>query len=255
MRITLLTDFGTADGYVGAMKGVIASIAPDAVIDDIAHDIPAADINAAAQTLSRYCFVYPAGSVHVVVIDPGVGSARRALAARIDDRVIVAPDNGILTVVLAKAHDVEVHAIENRAFMRDAVSPTFHGRDVFAPCAARLAAGLSLKDVGPPINDPVKLMVPRAVAAPDGMRGEVIYIDRFGNLITNIPGDLARGSIVHLNGREIGHVRHTYADVAAGKAVALIGSEDCLEIAVRGGNAAETLGAGIGAEVWTRIPG
>src|SRR5687768_17069261 len=135
MRITLLTDFGTADGYVGAMKGVIASIAPAAVIDDIAHDIPAANINSAAQTLSRYCFLYPAGSVHVVVVDPGVGSARRALAAQVDDRIVVAPDNGILTIVLAKAHDAVVHVIANRAFMRETVSPTFHGRDVFAPCA------------------------------------------------------------------------------------------------------------------------
>jgi S-adenosylmethionine hydrolase len=255
MRITLLTDFGTADGYVGAMKGVIAAIAPAALIDDISHEVPAADINSAAQTLSRYFFLYPVGSVHVVVVDPGVGSARRALAARLDDRVVVAPDNGILTIVLAKAQDAAVHVIANRAFMRETVSPTFHGRDIFAPCAAHLAAGLSLKDVGPPINDPVKLSMPRAVAEADGMRGEVIHVDRFGNLITNIPGELARGSVVHLNGREIGHVRHTYADVAAGTAVALIGSEDSLEIAVRGGNAAETLGAGIGAEVSTQIPG
>src|SRR5690606_8452553 len=162
-RITLLTDFGTADGYVAAMKGVIAARAPGVVVDDASHDVPPGDVAAAAWTLSRYWNLYPPGTVHVVVVDPGVGSERRALAAEVDGRLFVAPDNGVLTWVLAEAGDAAVVAIEAARLFRTPVSATFHGRDVFAPVAAELArragAGPSrfrevLADLGPEVADP-----------------------------------------------------------------------------------------------------
>src|SRR5690606_33505136 len=175
-RITLLTDFGTADGYVAAMKGVIAARAPGIVIDDASHDIPPGDVAAAAWTLSRYWNLYPPGTVHVVVVDPGVGSERRALAAEVDGRLFVAPDNGVLTWVLAEAGDAAVVAIEAARLFRTPVSATFHGRDVFAPVAAELArragAGPSrfrevLADLGPEVADPVRLPLPRPHRGPD----------------------------------------------------------------------------------------
>jgi S-adenosyl-L-methionine hydrolase (adenosine-forming) len=248
-RITLLTDFGTADGYVAAMKGVIASIAPDAIIDDVTHDIAPGDVRAAAWTLVRYWRYYPPGTVHVLVVDPGVGSARRALIANIDGRILVAPDNGLLTLVLEDARAPKIVSIENRALLSTEVSSTFHGRDIFAPCAAHLANGALLDEFGPTIGDPVKLTLPRAEATPEGMRGVVAYIDRFGNLITNIRGDFARGAHVRVAGKSVGRVMRTYADVASGELVALIGSDDYLEIAVRDRNAAEVLGVTVGADV------
>jgi len=258
-RITLLTDFGTVDGYVASMKGVIAARAPGIVIDDASHDIPPGDVAAAAWTLSRYWRLYPEGTVHVVVVDPGVGSERRALAAEADGRLFVAPDNGVLTRVLAEAGGAAVVSVESADLFRTPVSATFHGRDVFAPVAAELArravAGPAsyreaLAGLGPAVADPVRLPLPQPHRAGDHLAGEVVHVDRFGNLITNVPGEwLAPGARVQVDGGPAAPLVRTYADVAPGALAALVGSAGMLEISVRDGSAAERLGVGRGASV------
>lgn len=252
-RITLLTDFGTADGYVAAMKGVISTIAPEAVIDDASHDIPPGDVFAASMTLSRYWRLYPPGTIHVVVVDPGVGTDRRAVAARIDDRLFVAPDNGILTRVLAEGQEADAVVLESAAHRRDEVSATFHGRDLFAPAAAHLARGVPLHELGGPVSDLVRLRLPEPTRGPLGFEGEVVQVDRFGNLITNVPGSwVAPGSRIIVAGVEIASLGRSYADVEPGAALALTGSTGMLEICVRDGSAAESLAAGRGARVMVR---
>jgi len=257
-RITLLTDFGTADGYVAAMKGVLAERAPGAAVDDATHEIAPGDVTAAALALSRYWRLYPPGTVHVAVVDPGVGSGRRALAGLADGRYLVAPDNGLLTRVLDEAADVALVAIENPAHMRHPVSATFHGRDIFAPAAAWLASAgagrpdpARLAELGPAVRDPVRLPWPRPWRDAHGAaHGTVVHVDRFGNLITNLPRDWAPpGGAVRVDGVEVGPVRRTYADVPPGGLVALVGSAELLEVAVRDGSAAARLGKGRGAEV------
>jgi S-adenosylmethionine hydrolase len=255
-RITLLTDFGTRDGYVAAMHGVIAAIAPLALVEDASHDVPAGDVTAAAWALGNYWRLYPAGTVHVAVIDPGVGSGRRALAAEVEGRFFVAPDNGVLTRVLVDAGGGRLVQITERAFMRDVVSPTFHGRDVFAPVAAHLASGVALEQLGPAVTDPVRLTRLMPARSGETIRGQVVHVDRFGNMITNIPGDwLAPGTRVRFAATDLGEVRHTYSDVASGHAVALIGSSGYLEIGIRDGNAAKVLWKGRGTEVVVEGPG
>jgi S-adenosylmethionine hydrolase len=227
-RATLLTDFGTRDGYVAAMKGVIATIAPSAFVEDASHDIPHGDVLAAAFALRRYWRLYPAGTVHVVVVDPGVGTARAALALEAEGRFFVGPDNGVFTYIPAST-TVTLPAPTTS-------SPTFHGRDVFAPAAARLLAGAQLQELGEPTYVRVAIELPE--------RPQVIAVDRFGNLITNVnhPGD------VELCGRII-RLARTYGDAPTGGLVALMNSDGLLEIAVRNGSAAETLGVSRGAEV------
>jgi S-adenosylmethionine hydrolase len=242
-RITLLTDFGTADGYVGAMKAVIASSAPDVIIDDIAHDITPGDVRAASWALGAYWSRYPAGTVHVVVVDPGVGSARRAIAARIDEQFIVAPDNGTVTFALEEARDVAIREIDNTA---SDICATFHGRDVFAPAAARIAAGTPFETIGPAVIDPIVITFPQPIRTDAGITGAVIHIDRFGNLITNIPPSMIEGhTTVNVNGLPI-PIRRTYADATIGDPLALVGSRDRMEISVRDGNAARLLEAAVG---------
>ena len=248
-RITLLTDFGTRDGYVAAMKGVIASIAPDAAIDDASHDVEPGDVESAAWALATYAFLYPPDSVHVCVVDPGVGSARRALALRAHDRFFVGPDNGVFTRVLERA-PAAVHALTSERYFRDPVSRTFHGRDVFAPVAAHLARGVALDLLGPPVTDPVRLESATPVDSEDRLEGAVVHVDRFGNLITNLPAGwctAVQAVTVGSSGRIPFH--GTYADVADGEAVALIGSAGLLEIGVRNGSAAAHLEVGRGARV------
>ena len=241
--ITLLTDFGTADGYVAAMKGVIASIAPKVRVDDAAHDVAPGDVMGAALALKRYWQLYPTGSIHVVVVDPGVGSDRRGIALEADDRFCVGPDNGVFTHVLRDAERVNVVSLESREFFRPAVAATFHGRDIFAPVAAHLASGVSLSRLGPAVSDPVKLPWPEPRCDDDGaVEGTVVHVDRFGNLITNISAEWCeRARTVTVGGSGVGPLRRTYADVAPNEPVALIGSLELLEISVREGNAAEIL--------------
>lgn len=244
--ITLLTDFGTADGYVAEMKGVLLTLAHDATVVDLSHDIPPQDIELARLTVARYWRRFPEGTVHVAVVDPGVGTSRRCVAVESDRRFLVGPDNGILSpaLLLAGARAVAL-AVPPSA------SRTFHGRDVFAPVAAALAQGTPLDSLGAPLDAPVVRRTREAVRREDGaVVGEVIAIDRFGNAITNLLG--ARSGVVAAGGRPV-PIRGTYADVAPGAPVAISGSSGLLEIAVREGNAAAALGLTRGAAVvWYR---
>jgi S-adenosylmethionine hydrolase len=251
-RLTLLTDFGTADGYVGAMKGVIASHAADAIVDDIAHDIPPGDIDAAAWALGAYWRRYPEGSAHVVVVDPGVGTARRALAAEADGRFLVGPDNGVLSWALRDAWRAgDVRALDPPASAE--LSATFHGRDLFAPAAARLAAGQPIASLGPPALGIVRLSWPEPVRTRGGVEGVVVHVDRYGNLVTNVPGVSVTGETSVRIGDAAIATGSTYGDVASGEAIAYVGSRGLLEIAVRDGRAADRLG-GKGHVVRLRTP-
>ncbi|HEY6058941.1 MAG TPA: SAM-dependent chlorinase/fluorinase [Gemmatimonadales bacterium] len=241
--ITLLTDFGTGDSYVAEIKGVLLSRVPTATVVDVTHDVPAGDVRSGRYVLSRAWPRFPAGTVHLAVIDPGVGTARRALAAQAGGHCFVGPDNGLLSGLPDDVRFVKLPVL------RDA-SPTFHGRDVFAPAAARLAAGARLDDLGPPVTDVVQIAAAAPRVAESAVLGEVVYIDHFGNLISNIPKDLIRlGATITVGETTIGQVRRTFGDVAVGMVVAYVGSGGTVEIGVREGSAARALGVGVGAVV------
>ena len=253
-RVTLLTDFGTADGYVAAMKGVIAAISPGTVIDDASHDIPPGDVRSGAWALGAYWRLYPPGTVHVAVVDPGVGSERRPLALEVEERVIIAPDNGLVTEVLLGSDFTHAVEIRNLPLLHGDISATFHGRDVFAPAAALILAGLRLPEVGPAVADPVLLPATQPVRDGDAIVGTVVHVDRFGSLVTDIPGAAVTGGFVEVEGGATVPVLRTYTDVNPGGGVALIGSRGFVEVAVRDGSAAVALGVGRGASVkWRPI--
>lgn len=255
-RVTLLTDFGTRDGYAGAVKGVLAREAPESVLDDVSHDLPRGDVAAARYALGRYWRLYPGGTVHLVVVDPGVGTARRALACEADRRFVVAPDNGCLTAVLEEAagwRAVEILGPPVSAPLPRGPSATFHGRDLFAPAAAYLARGGALEGLGPPVLDPTRLEEPRPIRDGQGGAGVVVAVDRFGNLLTNVPGEWLSGGRsgrveVEVAGCAVPALR-TYGDVEPGEALALVASDGRVEIAVREGSAEELLGAAVGTPV------
>lgn len=250
--ITLLTDFGTRDGYVGAMKGVIASIFPGALIQDVSHSIGFGDIDGAARALARYWNRYPEGTTHVVVVDPGVGTDRRALAAEVDRRFIVAPDNGVLSRVLDEAGDTRIVSLEGSEFLNPPSSRTFHGRDVFAPAAAYLARGIHLSRLGRWIDDPVRRDEPAPVTEGERIVGQVVALDRFGNLLTNLSAEiLGEGSDVEIEGRIL-PVVGTYGDVPSNSVAALVNSDGRVEVAARDRSAAEMLKADVGTPV--RVP-
>lgn len=243
--ITLLTDFGTADGYVGEMKGVLLTLAPEAQIVDITHETPPQDVDHARLTLARVWRRFPVGTIHIVIVDPGVGSSRRALAVASNEQYLVGPDNGVLSPALLIAGPrIVALPVPVRA------SATFHGRDVFAPTAAALARGEAVESLGIKVRDAVIRRTPEAHRASDGgLAGEVIVVDRFGNAVTNLIG--LRGGVVEVAGTAI-PVRHTYAEVGPGAPVAVVGSTGFIEIAVRDGDAARTLGIARGARVTLR---
>jgi len=286
--VTLTTDFGTTDGYVGTMKGVILSIAPEARLVDISHDIAPQNIRQAAYVLYTAYPFFPPHTVHLVVVDPGVGSARRPIALRTPRGSFVGPDNGVFSLVMAREPVEALVELSDPRYHLPQVSHTFHGRDVFAPAAAHLAAGVPITALGPPVHDPVTLPPPRLEVAPDHITGEVLHADRFGNVITSIgrlawsgdelslepafqrtprfsgdspakagpPLDVrfqAGGATVVVGGREIAGVRRTYAEVERGQVLALVGSDGHLEIAVRKGSAARELGLRPGDAVVVRL--
>jgi S-adenosylmethionine hydrolase len=240
--ITLLTDFGTADSYVAEMKAVLLSEVPGIVLIDVTHDIPSGNVLAAQYVLSRVWRRFPLGTVHLAVVDPGVGTVRRALAGEIAGHQFVAPDNGLLSGLPATTRFV---ALPIPAL----ASPTFHGRDVFAPIAALLATGGSLESLGAPITDPVRSPLPVPHVEPDRVTGEVIYIDHFGNLISNVAGVGAPAGSVTVAGVDVGPLRRSFGEVATGELIAYVGSAGTVEIAQRDGSAAGRLGAGVGADV------
>ena len=244
--ITLLTDFGTADGYVGEMKGVLAAAAPSAQIVDITHDIAAHDVELGRLAVARYWRRFAEGTVHIAIVDPGVGSERAALAVASDGRFLVGPDNGVLSpaLLLPGARAVRL------AIPRSA-SPTFHGRDVFAPAAAQLANGVAIDSLGDPSTDPVIHRTPEPHRSPAGdIVGQVIAIDRFGNAITNLLAGLHKGDVV-VGGRTLPQ-RRTYGELREGEAGAVVGSTGLIEIVVREGRAADALTLRRGDEVLLR---
>ena len=243
--ITLLTDFGTADGYVGEMKGILLAAAPGVTLVDIAHDVLPQDVDGARLAVARYWRRFPTGSVHLVVVDPGVGASRAALAVACEGRFLVGPDNGVLSPALLHA-DARCVALRVPA----GAAPTFHGRDVFAPAAAALARGASLDSLGEPCGASVVLRTPEALRRDDGsIVGVIIAVDRFGNAITNLVA--WRGGVVEVTGHRLPIVR-TYAEVESGNPTALIGSSGLVEIAVRDGSAAARLALRRGTEVVLR---
>jgi S-adenosyl-L-methionine hydrolase (adenosine-forming) len=240
--VTLTTDFGTADGYVGAMKGVLYRAAPGVVVVDITHAVPRHDVAAGAHALATAAPWFPPWTVHVAVVDPGVGGRRRDVVVVAAEQIFVGPDNGIFS--LAAPRPDAVHEIAAADFRAARVSPTFHGRDVFAVAAARLAAGAAPERAGPPVT------LVGSLPRPEGAVHQVVHVDAFGNLVTDLHGDdVAPGSRVHVAGRDVGPVQRTFEDVARGELVAYVGSGGTVEIAVREGSAATALGAGRGAPV------
>lgn len=241
--ITLLTDYGTVDGYVAEVKGVLATRVPGVALVDLTHEIAPGDLRAARYVLGRAWRRFPPGTVHLIVVDPGVGTARRAVAAEAHGHFFVAPDNGVLSALPDDARFVDLAVPEGAA-------PTFHGRDVFAPAAAQLANGAALPHLGAQITDPCRIAAPPPRRDGADLVGEVVHVDRFGTLISDLGSQLAEsGMRVHAGEWDIGTLRRTFGDVERGQLVALVGSGGTVEIAVRDGSAARLLGLGIGAAV------
>lgn len=252
--ITLTTDFGTKDWFVGTMQGVMLGLCPGAAIVDLTHEIPPGDVRAGAFALAASCRYFPKGTVHVAVVDPGVGGSRSALAVQTTNAIFVGPDNGVLSFALRNETIKSIRRLENPACFLRPVSHTFHGRDVFAPVAARLCRGFPLTKVGPAQPDFIRLEWPSPSASAREVRGEIVYVDRFGNLITNVGADLLTGrDLARLRmktrrGRPIPLATH-YQAVPTGKAVAVAGSSGLLEIAVNGGSAAQQLKLPVGDKI------
>jgi S-adenosylmethionine hydrolase len=256
--ISLLTDFGTRDEYVGVIKGVILARNPQAVVVDISHAVAPQDVLGAAHMLKAAYPYFPHATVHVVVVDPGVGGRRAIVALALEDGpLFLAPDNGVLTPILLDARPQEVVRVENPAFFLDRISRTFHGRDIFAPVAAAIASGVPLRRLGPPMAPGDLVRIDLLAARRDGanaVSGIIVGVDRFGNLITNIDAALLAAAPhphvqVRIGAHRIQGLAATYEAAAPQRALALIGSRGTLEIAINCGNAAETLSVGTGATV------
>ena len=258
--ITLMTDFGIKDGNVGVMKGVIWGLCPTAQISDLSHMIGAQNIREAAYVLERSVPYFPKGSIHVVVVDPGVGTQRRPMAAHIGDWFYVGPDNGTITGLLERAEKEGWHAdfveLDQAEYWLQNISYVFHGRDIFSPVAVHLANGVSLAKLGSSFTDPVRIEMPKPEKTPDGWRGEVIHIDHFGNISTNIRvGDLGdamkhkENIIVSIGDIEINGLVNTFGERSVGELIALIGSTGNLGIALVNGDAAAKLGVKQGNEI------
>lgn len=251
--IALLTDFGARDHYAGTMKGVALGICPEATLVDITHEVPAHDVLAGALELAASFRYFPSGTIFLVVVDPGVGSSRRGIAAEAGDYRFVAPDNGVLSAAFDEAAPRRVVELSERRYARATVSRTFEGRDRFAPAAAWLAKGVDLAALGRPAGAIHRLDLPQPRASADAIDGEVLRVDRFGNLVSNIDRKTfdnfaAQGGVaISVGGRAVAKIVSTYGDAAAGELCALFGSSDHLEIAVNGASAAAELGAGRGA--------
>ena len=247
--ITLLTDFGYRDGFVGAMKGVICGINPHAQIIDVCHDITPGDINSAAFVIAQTAPYFPQKSVHLIVVDPGVGSTRKPLVVQSESACFVAPDNGVLKFIFEKEM-CKVYEISNKDFVYSNRSSTFHGRDVFAPVAAHLSKGVPIEEIGTLISDYQRGHVVKPVIKKDELLGEIIYIDRFGNLVTNILKDQTKSvNTITIKNVEIKTTSKCYSSVKQYELAALIGSHNYLEIAQRDGNAQQKLGCGVGEKV------
>ena len=246
--ITLMTDFGTSDHYVGVMKGVILNINPQVQIVDVTHAIPPQDVSGAAFLIDSAYRYFPTGTIHVIVVDPGVGSERRAIVCQTETAYFVCPDNGILTHILRDEERIHTVAVENSAYFLSQVSNTFHGRDIFAPVAAHLSRGVPIDKLGSPVAQPVQLPIPKPQLTDKAIIGQVIWIDSFGNLVTNISHEILQvlegrdNVVIHAGSAEIDHLNRSYTESAVGEALAIVGSFNRLEISINQGNAAQVLG-------------
>jgi S-adenosylmethionine hydrolase len=260
--VAFLSDFGTRDFYVGAVKGAILAACPEATVVDLVHDLPPHDVLEGAFSLAAAVSAFPAGSVFLAVVDPGVGSDRRGLAIAAGGYLFVGPDNGIFTLALSERPATDVRLLSNAGLFRHQVSDTFHGRDVFGPVAGHLARGLPIEEVGPKAEEPVRLPLPEVRRRGEEWEGVVVHADRFGNLVTNFTRSDLEAAVAALDGDPnrlqllIGEARlplaRTYADLAEGEACVLLGGAGRLELAVNQGSAALRFGAGRGARVRLR---
>ena len=246
--ITLLTDFGTADSYVAEVKGALLSRLPHVTIVDISHEIPPGNVRAGQYLLSRAWRHFPEGTVHLAVVDPGVGTERHILAADSSGHRFVAPDNGLLSFLPEGARFVSLR-------IPGGAAPTFHGRDVVAPAATSLTNGATLDSLGTAVTHPHRAPLPTPYFDGAAAVGEVIYVDHFGTLISNIPPSAMKpGARIRVAGIDVGTLRRTFADTTRRAPVAFVGSGGTVEIAVRDGSATEQLKVGVGAEVRTVTP-
>lgn len=262
--ITLTTDFGLIDPYVGMMKGVILSVNPEARMVDISHQVNAGDISHAAGLIKEACKFFPKGTIHVVVIDPGVGGDRRPILIKTEDYFFIGPDNGLFWPIISSYEHVEIIYLTEEAYFLPHISRTFHGRDIFSPVAAHLSLGIDPFKMGSAIADPVKLNLPVPQQNRGILTGQVIRVDNFGNMITNIRRqDIEHiseksGVVIRVGDLEIKDIHETYADKNEGEVLALIGSSEYLEIAVNLGSACDRLGSDsekligmeVGVEIW-----
>ncbi len=247
--ITLITDFGLQDEYVGVVKGVIAGINPSASVIDISNTITAQDTFQAACVLNNSYNYFPKGTIHVVVVDHGVGSDRKIICLKTKDYLFLAPDNGVLSFVIAKEESASIREVTNNKLFLPRLSNTFHGRDVFAPVAAHLSKGVAHKDLGEKIDKVNKIDLPKPILSPDGkLTAEIIYVDGFGNLITNVNKEVVDRMKVEtervpitMGRKRINGICSSYSDVGDNEALAIFGSSGYLEISVNLGNAGDVL--------------
>ena len=253
--IAIVTDFGTRDHYAGTLKGVVLTLCPEVTLVDLTHDIAPHDVLGGALELAAAYRYFPPGTIFLVVVDPGVGSSRRGLVADTGDYRFVAPDNGVLSLVFRESRPRKVVDLTERRYARPTLSRTFEGRDRFAPAAAWLAKGIELSAMGRPVSQWHTLAIPEPAAVDGHMTGEVLRVDRFGNLVTNIDrkrfeqfrhdADIE----ISIGGRPVDRLVATYAEAESGAVCALFGSTDHLEVALNGGSAASSLGLGRGAPI------
>jgi hypothetical protein len=247
--ITLITDFGLQDGYVGVMKGVIADINSSANVIDISHNIEPQNVFQAAYALNSSYTYFPKGTIHIVVVDPGVGSDRKILCLKTEDYIFLAPDNGVLSFIVASEESPSIREVTNSKLFLPEVSNTFHGRDIFAPVAAHLSKGIERKDLGERVDKVNEIDLPKPIRSPGGMlTAEIIYIDGFGNLITNVNKELvdrmkikAERVAITMGRKRINGICKSYADVGANEALAIFGSFGYLEISINRGSARDVL--------------
>lgn len=253
--VALLTDFGTSDHFVASVRGSILSILPSAVLVDITHDTSPHDIRSAGFSLWACYRDFPSGTVFCCVVDPGVGSDRRRIVLRTEERLFVAPDNGLLSFVLDQSGG-ELYEVQERRYMRERITGTFDGRDVFGPVAAHLAGGVEAGQVGPAIEDPVRMVT--GIAREENVEvreGSIIHIDRFGNLITNLrPDDVAAGAVLEIAGNEVSERRSYFAESSGGGVFSIVGSAGLIEIAADRQRASDLLCASVGDTVLIHLP-
>jgi S-adenosylmethionine hydrolase len=245
--ITLTTDFGEGSFYVASMKGAIFSINRAATVVDVTHSVPQGNILSAAFAVFSASSCFPPGSIHVVVVDPGVGSSRKILAASIDDHTFLAPDNGALTMVMGKKKTKSIIDVKERRYFLKSITPTFHGRDIFAPVAAHISMGVPISKLGPKVTDVVRLTIKPPTLTKKHITGTILYVDSFGNCVSNIPKRLVKATsdkghaTVHIKGKRITGIRTFYAEGKKGTLIALFGSTGFLEVAAVGGSASDRL--------------